>query len=228
MKPSRLSRTALMTLTMLVAVILCAVLILRMNARHKQLADLTQALSDSQATWQGISDAKEELLDELATAKSDLREAQTSLDEATEKSADLTVQIGELTDSNAVLTAQLTDARDALPTEEAAADTLSAHTTTMAEYASVNGVDIPTFIDNPVKPATSSTTDTANLRADARTALTDYQAWLTAQKTRVETELADLHAAASPDAERIAVLESEQQLLESELVWVADYLAQLN
>ena len=92
---------------MVAAVLIVIAILMRNQNMSGELDHLREDLTESQSTWQQIAAEKEELQDELAVVEDGIREASLSYDESTEKIADLTGQVENLTMQNTSLENQL-------------------------------------------------------------------------------------------------------------------------
>ena len=95
------------SLVMVAAVLIVIAILMRNQNMSGELDHLREDLTESQSTWQQIAAEKEELQDELAVVEDGIREASLSYDESTEKIADLTGQVENLTMQNTSLENQL-------------------------------------------------------------------------------------------------------------------------
>lgn len=84
----------------LILVAVSVVLIITLWADYRslctELSDTEDLLEASRSTWQGISEEKEALQEELTQAKSDLREAELTLEETGPQREKLIAEINQL------------------------------------------------------------------------------------------------------------------------------------
>lgn len=96
----------LLCLAMVAALAVMTVLFLRYRSNSKTLSDLTAQLEVSRTSWENTAAEKEALQKELRTVSGNLREAQLSLEENTERAEELTAQIETLKQEIAALEKQ--------------------------------------------------------------------------------------------------------------------------
>ena len=92
-------------LALIMAAALCFGLTARLRTRQTELARLQTQTDGRVAAWQRIAEDKETLQETLTALENDVREAQLSLTESTERAEELTAQVEALTAENAALTA---------------------------------------------------------------------------------------------------------------------------
>ena len=110
-------------LVLIIAVAVTIAILVRNQHLNEDLNQLQSSLKVSQNNWKQIAEKKEALQSELADVENNIREAQLTFDESTQKITDLTGQIQTLTAENTSLENQLVIAADteSMYTRQAAA-----------------------------------------------------------------------------------------------------------
>ena len=97
----------LLSLVIVTALCLTAVLALRYRSAGQRLLVLNQELAVSRARWEGIAEEKEALQADLKAVTDDLKEARLTLEESTARAAELEEDIATLEQEIAALKSQL-------------------------------------------------------------------------------------------------------------------------
>ena len=119
-------------LALVTAAVLCFSLVARLRSRRAEQNALQAQVDDGVAAWQRIAEEKEALQETLTALESEVREAELSLSEDTERAGELTAQNAALTEENAALTEACTAA-------EALNDRLARINAALAERVGGNG-----------------------------------------------------------------------------------------
>ena len=90
---SKKVQSVFLVLVMLSAIALMIFFGQRYRVDRQQLSELTADLKESTARWNAINDQKVELQKELKAVKEELREAELTLEESEEKTAEITQDI---------------------------------------------------------------------------------------------------------------------------------------
>lgn len=93
---SRIVKTLIPVLILLLAAAMTAVFLTRAGELRKNVNEKKALLLKSRAVWEQTAADKEALLKELTEVRNQIREAELSLDEATEKAAGLKAEINAL------------------------------------------------------------------------------------------------------------------------------------
>jgi len=93
---SKKVQSVFLVLVMLSAIALMIFFGQRYRVDRQQLSELTADLKESTARWNAINDQKVELQKELKAVKEELREAELTLEESEEKTAEITQDIQTL------------------------------------------------------------------------------------------------------------------------------------